>query len=73
MLDLIRGLHTPPWLVGLARGVLESAVMAAIIEIGVLLPTALPQETVWAALIPLVVGIFAGYADQIDPEKQRTP
>lgn len=73
MLDWIRGLHTPPWLVGLARGVLESAVVAAIIEAGVLLPTALPQESVWAAFIPMIVGIAAGWADQIDPQKQRAP
>ena len=73
MLDWLRGLHTPPIVVGTIRGIVEAGVLAAILEASILIRDLVPPESLWVALIPAAFGIIAGYADQIDPEKKRAP
>lgn len=68
-IDLFRGLTTAPWLVGLARGVLEAAVIAAIAAAATVVGVHVPPELqvgFWA-----VIRTIEGIADQIDPTKQR--
>lgn len=71
---LLRGVDIPPVVVGFARGVLEAAVMAGLIEIGVII-----GQIDWGdktALVPVawwVLRTGEGFADHIDPQKKRQP
>lgn len=71
MFDLVRGIFTSPWIVGLARGVLHAALSAGLL-FGV---AALSGSNVPAALIPFVPILIAalrgleGVVDQLDPAK----
>lgn len=71
MLELIRGVVTSPWIVGLARGVAHAAISAGLLfAVG-----ALSGNDVPAALVPFVPILIAalrgleGVADQLDPAK----
>lgn len=71
MFDLIRGVFTSPWIVGIARGVLHAALSAGLLfGIGALSGTDVP-----AALVPFVPILIAalrgleGVIDQLDPAK----
>lgn len=73
--NLLRGIGSaPPWAVGLARGVVEAAVMAGLGVLALQLSSAPP-----AALVPFVplglviIRYLEGVADNIDPAKQRDP
>jgi hypothetical protein len=73
-LRYLRGIGIPAWLVGLLRGALEAAVLAVLLVLIQWLTTADLGD--YAALAPLaILGLRAveGFADNIDPEKQRTP
>ena len=74
MFDLIRGIGVPPALVGIARGVIEAAVVSALAALVVLIPEADIPETarVWAPVVLMVVRIIEGIADGIDPSKSRS-
>ena len=75
MLDLLRGLYTSPWIVGLCRGVVEAVLMAGLLY----LAGALASTDVPAALVPFIPILLAGIrfaegvVDHIDPAKQRAP
>ena len=72
--QLLRGIDVPPGLVGMARGALESAVMAGFEELIVLSPQV--SWGSWAILVPigiLVIRTGEGIADHIDPAKRRQP
>lgn len=75
MLNLIRGLTAPAWLVGLVRGIIEAAIIAGLQVIVLTLGTVqLPGA--WAVFAPgiiLLVRFAEGAADHIDPSKQRDP
>lgn len=71
MIDLVRGVFTSPWIVGLARGVLHAAISAGLL----FLTAALSGSDVPAALVPFVPVLIAalrgleGVVDQLDPAK----
>jgi len=73
-MNILRGIDLPPAIVGIARGVVEAAVMAGLVA----LVTAVGAFD-WgdkAYLAPVV--LFAlrsveGFADHIDPGKTRAP
>lgn len=66
-MDLLRGLHTSPWIVATVRGIVAAVIGAAII--------ALSGADVPASLIPFVPVLIAllrvaeGALDQLDPQK----
>lgn len=72
--NLLRGIVGSPWVVGLARGIAEAAVLAGL----AVLAGALVSEDVPAALLPLGPALLAGIrtlegiADNIDPAKKRS-
>ena len=74
MFRLIRGLGVDPIYVGLARAILEAAVMAVLLTLALFITAAPP-----AAIVPFVPVLHAiirwleGVADQIDPSKVRNP
>lgn len=72
---LLRGLgDARPWLVGLARGILEAAVMAGLAGLYLTLTSSPPQALV--PFLPVVLfglRLLEGIADSIDPAKQRAP
>lgn len=74
LVALLRGLIGAPWLVGLARGILEAALMGALVAIAAYINAHAP-----AALVPyvpvalLIIRALEGAVDQIDPAKQRGP
>jgi hypothetical protein len=74
MLNLLRGLGVPAFVVGAARGILEAGLMAALGEALVLLP-----QVDWgnyALASPFVYGgirAVEGIIDHIDPAKKRAP
>ena len=75
ILDLLRGQDWQPLAVGIARGLLEAAVMAAVVAVGQAL-TELELGPQWEAALPLIVWArrsAEGLADQIDPAKRRHP
>ena len=70
----LRGIGIPAWLVGLARGALEAAVLAVLLVGIQWLEVADLGD--YAALAPLaILGLRTaeGFADNIDPEKSRRP
>lgn len=73
--NLVRGLGTaPPWAVGLARGILEAVVMAALIGLGLFLTNSPPAAIVpFVPVLLVLIRYLEGAADSIDPAKQRDP
>lgn len=71
MFDLVRGLVTSPWLVGIARGLVTAVVSAAILFlIGALSGTDVPAALV--PFVPILIAILRsaeGAIDQADPQK----
>jgi hypothetical protein len=72
MLDLIRGLHLPPAVVGLARGFVEAVLMGALGGATLWLGEA-EDLIVVAPLGYFVIRWLESLVDQIDPEKVRSP
>jgi len=74
MLKFLRGIDIPPIVVVFARGIVEAAVMAALIEIGVVI-----GQIDWGdktILVPVAWWLLRtgeGVADHIDPAKTRKP
>ena len=71
LITLLRGLEAPPTLVGAARGVLEAAVLAGLAELFLVLPSILPQDSLWLAVGYAIIRVLEGKADDIDPAKKR--
>lgn len=73
MLDWLRGLHTPPWLVGLTRGAAEAVALVLLAELGAWLAGAnVPNGLrLWAPVLVLALRELEALADQLDPEKRR--
>jgi len=72
MLDLIRGLHTPPWVVGFARGALEAGLMALVGAVALYIV----EDPRFVVIGPVVIWIerfLEGLIDQIDKSKKRAP
>jgi hypothetical protein len=72
MIDLLRGLHTPAALVGLARGIVEAGLMALVAAVALYI-TSDPR---FIAIAPTAVAVerwLEGIIDHIDPEKKRAP
>jgi hypothetical protein len=71
MFDLVRGLVTSPWLVGIARGLVTAVVSAAVLFlIGALSGTDVPAALV--PFVPIQIAILRsieGAIDQADPLK----
>lgn len=72
-MDLVRGLQTPAWLVGLARSIVEAVLFAAIAAVilwlaGDSVPEGLAQ---WAPVIIVGLRTLEGVIDHIDPSKNR--
>ena len=70
----LRGIGIPAWLVGLARGIVEAAVLAGILVLISWLTTA--DLGSYAALAPIAIlalRTVEGMADNIDPSKKRRP
>lgn len=73
-MDFLRGLTTPALLVGIARGVVEAAVMAGLGEVLVVLPQIdWGQYAMWSPAVYAGIRALEGLADHIDPRKQRSP
>jgi len=74
MTTILRGLGIAPWIVGLARGVLEAAIIAGFEQLLLALDAVnIPGELQW--IIPvavLVIRKLEGLADQIDPVKRSS-
>jgi len=73
LLALLRGLDFAPLAVSLARGVLEAAVMAGLIETLVLFQQTEWADAWWAVVVIYGIRQIEGIADHIDPEKRRAP
>lgn len=74
-MDLLRGLQAPAWIVGIARGVVEAALMGALVMAADAVQSgALPAEYApFAAIAIVVIRTAEGLVDQIDPQKKRSP
>lgn len=72
-MDVIRGLQTPAWLVGLARSIVEAVLFAAIGAVILWLSgTDLPSGLLpWAPVIIVGLRTLEGVIDHIDPSKTR--
>lgn len=70
-MDLLRGLTTPAWAVGVARGLLEAIVLAVLAYLVTWLGGGdLPEWLIpWAPAMILILRSLEGLADQIDPAK----
>ena len=70
---MLRG-HAAPWVVGLVRGLVEAAVLAALGGLVVWLSSAdVPQEVAaWAPALVVLIRTLEGVADQIDPSRDRS-
>jgi len=73
LLALLRGLDFAPLAVSLARGVLEAAVMAGLIETLVLFQLTQWGDAWWAVGVIYGIRQAEGLADHIDPAKRRVP
>jgi hypothetical protein len=73
ILAVLRGTALPPALVGLARGLVEAAVMAGLVELAVLFQQTEWANAWWAPILWLAVRQLEGGADHIDPSKPRAP
>ena len=73
-MNLLRGLTAPAWLVGLARGMAEAAIMAALVVATTWLATGqVGGLAPYAPLLLVVLRTAEGWADHIDPAKRRDP
>lgn len=76
-MDILRGLNLPPFLVSLARGLIEAAIIgalgAAVIFLGEIDISQLPDGIgpVGLGIAVWVLRALEGLADQIDPAKVR--
>ena len=70
---VLRGIDIPPLVVGLARGVLEAAVMGGLVELLVLFGQTEWADSWWAVAVIYGVRQAESWADHIDPEKTRKP
>lgn len=70
-MDLLRGLHTPPWLVSLARGIAGAVVAFGLVWLADAANVAtLPEQAQWfVPLVVLVLRQVEGGLDQADPAK----
>jgi len=73
LLALLRGLDFTPIAVSLARGVLEAAVMAGLVEVLVLFQQTEWADAWWAVVVVYGIRQVEGVADHIDPAKNRAP
>jgi len=73
LLALLRGLDFAPLAVSLARGVLEAAVMAGLVEGLVLFGQTEWGDSWWAVAVIYGIRQLEGLADHIDPAKRRVP
>lgn len=71
--NLLRGIDIPPAAVGLARGAVEAAVMAGIVEVLVLFGETEWGDAIWAPLVIYAMRQLESIADHIDPAKKRAP
>jgi len=74
MLKYLRGIDIPAPVVGIARGLLEAAVIGGLIAGSTELKSVDLQDMAWAA--PFMFGgirFAESLADHIDPSKQRAP
>lgn len=71
----LRGLQgAAPWAVGVARGILEAAVMAGLVAAALTLTSSPPAAIVpFVPILLFLIRYLEGVADNIDPAKQRTP
>lgn len=71
--EVVRGIAAPAWLAGTARGLLEAAALAAIVAaVAFLTGGEAPADLqVFAPLFIWIGRTLEGFADQIDPAKQR--
>lgn len=69
MLNLLRGLNAPAWLVGFVRGAVETAVVAAIGAVILYVSDSEFSSEMWAVMLILGLRTLEGLADQIDPSK----
>lgn len=70
-MDTVRGISTPPWVVGLVRGILEAAVAGGVAYAIFWLDVAdLPEDVaVWAPVLVLILRTIEGGLDQMDSAK----
>lgn len=72
-MDILRGIETPAWIVGSARGFVECVLLAAVQAAIVWFSGAdVPVELqAIAPIVVLLLGISKGIIDHVDPLKQR--
>lgn len=72
-MDIIRGLQTPAWAVGLVRSIVEAALFAGIGAVILWLSGAdLPAELLpWAPAIIVGLRTIEGVIDHVDPARRR--
>lgn len=72
-MDIIRGLQTPAWAVGLVRSIVEAILFAAIGAVILWLSgTDLPSGLLpWAPVIIVGLRTLEGVVDHVDPSKKR--
>lgn len=71
MLDLLRGLNVPPWVVGFARGGVETAALAALGALALYISDSEFSSEMWIGFVWWIIRTLEGFADQIDPSKSR--
>jgi hypothetical protein len=74
ILNFWRGIDLPAWLVGMVRGAVEAAALAAV-AVFIQALDAASFDDQWAGLVMIIiVGLrsIEGAIDQIDPAKKRT-
>jgi len=72
MFDWVRGLHTPPWVVGLVRGLMEAVLMGGLVAAAIWVS----EDERMIGLVPvalLVIRWLEGIVDQIDKGTVRQP
>lgn len=72
-MNILRGIDVPPAIVGIARGIVEAAVMAGVVALiaWVSSKDAPVQIQVWAPIIIAGLRSVEGFADHIDPKTTR--
>ena len=68
-MNILRGLNVPPWIVGFARGAVETAVLAALGAVALYVSDSEFGSEMWAVLLVWGVRTLEGLADQIDSSK----
>ena len=71
--ERLRGIHTPAWMTGMLRGIVEAVAFAAVYAgVDYLTVANLPDSHAWLILfMPLLLRSAEGYIDHIDPIKAR--